>query len=55
MQEIERLCECSKAFCHITFEKKPYLTGIRMEVVMKLDSPECMIIPAPERENLKAV
>ena len=46
MQEIEKLCEGNRAYCHITFEKKPLLTGIRMEVIMKLDAPECVKIPA---------
>lgn len=48
MQEIERLCESNNAYCFVTHEKKPHLTGIKVEVSIKIE-------PEPVKgENLKA-
>jgi len=37
-QELETLCEQNNAFCFITHEKKPHLTGIKVEVSIKVDN-----------------
>ena len=37
-QELESLCEKNNAFCFVTYEKKPHLTGIKMEVSIKVDN-----------------
>ena len=37
-QELETLCEKNNAFCYVTREKKPHLTGIKVEVSIKVDN-----------------
>ena len=54
MQEIEKLCEGNDQFCDIVFVKRPYLTGIKMEVSIKI-GPESATVPAKEGNRLKAV